>query len=210
MGHCLMMRKGEVHTKPVPLPTGYTKLAYIQSNGTQYVDTGFKPTGNTKIICDFWAYNQTNSQQGVFGSRPGDDARFTLFTGRSTKAFQADYNTAQSLANETEPINGVDLTKRTVVSMSNELVVNGIVIKSIGLATFLSSRNLYLFANNNSGVVQLLGSFYLYSCQIYDNGSQIRNFQPCKNSSGDVGLYDLVGKQFYANAGTGTFTGGEA
>lgn len=43
MGHCLMMRKGEVHTAPIHLPSGYTKLAYIQSSGTQYIDTGVKP-----------------------------------------------------------------------------------------------------------------------------------------------------------------------
>ena len=49
----------------------------------------------------------------------------------------------------------------------------------------------------------------LYSCQIYDNGTLVRDFVPCINGSGEVGLYDLVGKQFYGNAGTGVFTGSE-
>ena len=43
MGHCLFMRKGSVHKKPSLLPSGYTELAYIQSSGTQYIDTGVKP-----------------------------------------------------------------------------------------------------------------------------------------------------------------------
>lgn len=48
----------------------------------------------------------------------------------------------------------------------------------------------------------------MYSCKIYDNETLVRNFVPCKNASGAVGLYDTVGAQFYANAGTGTFTAG--
>ena len=49
----------------------------------------------------------------------------------------------------------------------------------------------------------------LYSCQIYDNGTPVRNFIPCKNPSGVVGLYDLVDGKFYTNAVAGNFTAGE-
>ena len=190
------------------LPSGYTQLEYIKSTGTQWINTGFKPTGNTKIICDFLAYDQSTSQQGVFGSRPGTSGRFTLFTGRSTNALQADYDTAQTLANETNAISGVDLTQRVVISMSNDLIVNGTTVKSVTVASFSSNYDLFLFANNNIGTVQLPAKLKMYACQIYDNGTLVRDFIPCKNSSGAVGLYDLVGAKFYTNAGTGTFTAG--
>lgn len=53
MGKVLFMRKGNKRTTPVvPLPKGYTKLAYIQSSGTQYVDTGFTPNQDTCIEMD--------------------------------------------------------------------------------------------------------------------------------------------------------------
>lgn len=209
MGHCLMMRKGEAHTAPIHLPSGYTKLAYIQSSGTQWINTGFKPTGSSKVICDFLAYDQSTSQQGVFGSRPGASGRFTLFTGKSTSALQADYDTAQTLANENNAISGVDLTQRVVIAMSNELIVNGTIIKSVAVASFSSTYDLYLFANNNIGAVQLPAKLKLYASRIYNNNTLVRNFQPCINTSGAVGLYDLVGRQFYGNAGTGAFTGSE-
>lgn len=48
----------------------------------------------------------------------------------------------------------------------------------------------------------------LYYCKIWDNGSLVRNFVPCKNTSGILGLYDIVNNVFYTNAGTGTFTAG--
>lgn len=190
------------------LPSGYTQLEYIQSTGTQWINTGFKPTGNTKIICDFLAYDQSTSQQGVFGSRPGTSGRFTLFTGRSTNALQADYDTAQTLANENNAISGVDLTQRVVISMSNDLIVNRTTVKSVTVASFSSTYDLFLFANNNIGTVQLPAKLKMYSCQIYDNGTLVRDFVPCKNASGAVGLYDTVGAQFYANAGTGSFAAG--
>lgn len=52
----------------------------------------------------------------------------------------------------------------------------------------------------------------LYSAQIYNGASLplIRDFVPCINPSGAVGLYDLVGAKFYGNAGTGVLSAGPA
>lgn len=54
----------------------------------------------------------------------------------------------------------------------------------------------------------------LYSCKIwktiaYEGTPLVRDFIPCKNASGDVGLWDDVNSVFYGNAGTGTFIAGE-
>nr|DAO56726.1 MAG TPA: protein of unknown function (DUF5047) [Caudoviricetes sp.] len=190
------------------LPDGYTQVEYIQSSGTQYINTGFKPTGNTMVSVDFSAYNQTTSQQGIFGSRPGTSGRFTLFTGNSTASLQADYDTKQTLANQNAEISGLDLTKRVNISMSNKLVIDGNTVSSTTIKSFTSTYDMYLFANNNVGVVQLPSSLNLYSCAIYDDNTLVRNFIPCKNPDGVVGLYDSINSQFYQNAGSGTFTDG--
>lgn len=190
------------------LPDGYTQLEYIQSNGTQYINTGFKPTGNTRVVVDFLAYNQTTAQQGIFGSRPGATGRFTLFTGHSTTSLQVDYNTEKSLAGQDVEISGLDLTKRVNISMNNKLVIDGTTVSSTAVKSFTSTYDMYLFANNNIGVVQLPSSLNLYSCAIYDDNTLVRNFVPCKNPDGVVGLYDSVNSQFYQNAGTGSFTAG--
>lgn len=54
----------------------------------------------------------------------------------------------------------------------------------------------------------------LYSCKIwktvaFEGVPLIRDFIPCKNASGEVGLWDDVNSVFYGNAGTGTFIAGE-
>lgn len=190
------------------LPDNYTQLEYIQSNGTQYINTGFKPTGNTRVVVDFLAYNQTTAQQGIFGSRSGVSNRFTLFTGHSTTSLQVDYNTEKSLADQDVAISGLDLTKRVAISMSNKLVIDGTTVSSTAIKSFTSTYDMYLFANNNIGVVQLPSSLNLYSCAIYNDNTLVRNFVPCKNPDGVVGLYDSVNSQFYQNAGTGSFIAG--
>jgi hypothetical protein len=45
----------------------------------------------------------------------------------------------------------------------------------------------------------------IYSCRIYDSGVIVRDFVPCVNPNGDVGLYDVANDKFYGNAGTGKF-----
>ena len=184
------------------------ELEYIQSSGKQYINTGFKPTGSTKVVCDFQMLNQGSSQQGVFGSRPGTSGRFTVFTGYGTTDLQVDYNTEQTLASVGSSITGLNVNSRTTLEVSNSLVINGTTVKTVSATSFTSTYNLFLFANNNAGTAQLPGAMKLYACKIYDKNTLVRDFVPCINASGEVGLYDLVEKMFYINAGTGTFISG--
>ena len=185
------------------------KLEYIQSSGTQWTDTGFKPTGATKVVIDFQMVSQGSSQQGVFGSRPGTSGRFTVFTGQNGASdLQVDYNTEQTLASVGSSITGLNVNSRTTLEVSNSLVINGTTVKTVSVASFTSTYNLFLFANNNAGTAQLPGILKLYSCQIYNNGTLIRDYIPCQTASGEIGLWDDVNSLFYGNAGTGMFTAG--
>lgn len=190
------------------LPSGYIELEYIQSSGTQYINTGFKPTGNTKVIIDFLTYNQSTTMQGIFGGRPDGNTRFQLFTGRSTSSLQCDYKTFGALADPDTSISGLNLKERVKISYSNQLFINDNLIKEVAVQSFNTNTNAYLFAINNAGTLQNYASMNLYSCEIYDNNVLIRNFIPCKNPDGVVGLYDSVNSQFYQNAGSGSFTAG--
>ena len=67
-----------------------------------------------------------------------------------------------------------------------------------------------LFALNYAGEL-LWSSMKLYSAKIYldaAGSSPARDFIPCKNASGVVGLWDDANSKFYTNAGTGVFTAG--
>ena len=71
------------------------------------------------------------------------------------------------------------------------------------------SGNLLLFATNTAGSADSQrGTMKLYSCQIYDNDTLVRDYVPCQKPDGTIGLWDDVNSVFYGNAGTGTFTAG--
>ena len=183
------------------LPSGYTELEYIQSSGTQYIDTSFKPNQNTRIVADMKLEDKTSTFV-LFGSRASVSSLRYEFLSNSG-LFHSPYNTSAG-STMTATLDKIIIDKN-----KNVTSVNNNIFSTFSPSTFQCNWNLYLFAVNNNGAATLQAHAKLYSCKIYDNDTLIRNFIPCKNPSGVVGLYDLVNNQFYQNAGTGTFTAGD-
>lgn len=202
MGKVLFMRKGDTHTVPFkPLPAGYARLAYIQSSGTQYVDTGFIPTASPRAELDMtvlddndldafgtptatapcWILNFDTDYEGSIFYRYGSSSY-----GRYTYASDTLVNRrAKYSVGQTIEIDGITCLTRSSYDFSGCTQT----VRLFGARTFMPMR--------------------LYSCQLYNNNELVRDFVPCINASGAVGLYDLVGKKFYGNAGTGAFVGSE-
>lgn len=208
MGKCLFMRKGETHTAPSSrLPSGYTELAYIQSSGTQYINTGLKPNQNTRIVmhvnpisitADAWAFGGRNAN--------GNNGKGVFFSYSSERLWNAVYYEGNT--NVIKSFSGISSTADLNIDYDkNTCTINGVSV-NFTANTFQSDFNLALLACLTGGVTGYL-SAKLYSCQIYDNGTLVRDFKPCINASGEVGLFDMVNRQFYGNAGTGVFTGSE-
>lgn len=185
----------------VTLPKGYKQLEYIQSSGTQYVDTEFNPSSDTRvdIICE---PTTTGTWKGIFGARKSASVDEFAVDVPSTTAIRSVYGTEdQSLTVSTI------LQKFSIIKDKNVCTVNGATITHTK-QTFTTSFPIRLFDKNSGGNAWGQISMKLYSCQIYDNDTPVRNFIPCKNPSEVVGLYDLVGKKFYTNAVAGNFTAG--
>ena len=182
------------------LPRGYKRLEYIQSSGKQYINTGFKPNNNTRVVMDAELASGTGNI-GLFGARVSANSNNYALAWIGSY-FRSDYNTAYTQTWK------VSQTTRRIYDKNKETSTIDGVSKSYTNVTFQVPVNLALLANNQNGNITWFASAKLYSCQIYDNGTLVRDFVPCINASGEVGLYDLVGKQFYGNAGTGTFTAG--
>ena len=69
--------------------------------------------------------------------------------------------------------------------------------------------NIYLFGLNYTGTMSATGKFRIYNYKLTKNNSLVRNFVPCYRKSDNViGMYDIINKTFYTNAGSGTFTKG--
>jgi hypothetical protein len=196
------------------LPAGYTELEYIQSTGTQYIDTGFTPNQNTRVDIRFSAASYANNALFVYGA--GADSTSNAF-----EMYPWTYGTGQALqfnygngANAYQFV-GVPAVNKIITTYQNKTTCQSVINNNISTAyhaaqNFTAPYTLTLFALHRASIIKSTSAaaMKLYSCQIYDNGKLVRNFVPCKNASGTAGLYDRVEKKFYYNAGTGSFTAG--
>lgn len=178
------------------LPEGYAEVQYIQSSGTQYVDTGFKPNQDSRVLIKL-STSETGSHT-VFGTDiDWVDNGFALGVGFT------------HYGKETGTISGLNNGSPHEVDFNKNIIsMDGSTVLAMGASTFSVPHNLALFANNRAGGIQEKTTMALYYCRIYDGNTIIRDYIPCKNAGGAVGLYDLIGQKFYGNAGTGSFTAG--
>ena len=184
------------------LPDGYTELEYIKSNGQQFIDVGYKPNSNIRVVADHELISG-DSYPTVFGAWDKSVDNAFIYVCLTDLQTAVPFYDASS---ENVSLNCVG--RHTIDANKNVFSLDGVVFKTFTPSTFSCNYYLYLFAYNGAGTVTNLTVAYLYSCQIYDNGTLVRDFVPCKNPSNAVGLYDLVGGQFYGNSGTGSFTAG--
>ena len=197
---------GEFYTTPtaagaVALPEGYTQVEYLQSSGTQYIDTGFKPNQNTAIMIDLDLDGSFSQYCAPFGARTGGKAQFWAFTNKEHTTWAARYATTEKSISKA-------ITGRRSISLNKNTFSVDKASATFASASFQSQYNMWIFAANSSGTAQYLCKAKIYSAQIYDDGVLIRNFVPARNASGTLGLYDTVNGAFYTNAGSGTFTAG--
>ena len=120
----------------------------------------------------------------------------------NTSYFRSDYNTTYTQQWESAA------TGRRVYDKNKETTTINGVSKSYTNSAFQCDVNLTLLCLNNNGTKQWFASVKVYSCQIYDNGTLIRDYIPAKLDDGTVGLYDKLNGLLYINAGTGTFVSG--
>ena len=190
---------------PSVLPDGYVELEYVESSGSQWIDTGIYPGGSTRVTADVEILKST-SVSGIFGGRSGDQnagGRFSLWA--IDQAFRTDYGTSATQVQV--PADG-----RHAIDKSGPVTtIDGTTVQ-VAQASFSSAGSLYLFTNNEgvAGPDSRGASMRLYSCSVSQDGTApSREFIPARRESdGAVGLYDRIGAKFYGNVGSGAFVAG--
>ena len=173
--------------KPEPepiLPEGYTQLNYIQSTGTQYIDTGIPAKDITDSFIDFRFVSVGTAELEVMTTYVDGNNR--LQCGWTGSAFMT--GTGATYSQTADP------TARTTATC---------------VPVGSPAPTVYLFAQNQSNAPKWQCKAEIYSCNISTAVGKVRDFVPCKNPAGTVGMYDHVGGEFYGNSGTGTFIAGE-
>ena len=184
------------------LPEGYTAVEYIQSSGTQYIDTGRKLTQESDITIDFKIVGEIIRNAGIFGSRTSAlKNNLALFQSVSPNVFAGDFSEYQKHRFTTAS----SLERMKIQMNKNGAWANDILKKSWSdIADFETPTNGLIFDVGTNNWTNNKAVMRLYS---YTDGDAQR-LAPCLDANGVPCLYDLIGKTALYNQGTGAFTWG--
>ena len=185
------------------LPSDYTQLEYIESTGTQWIDTGIATTNNNLGFM-LEAVPLTSADVYPMGSRATNGG--TRFFG--VRSVASDIFSYGWSFYQTAPASQSYVNVRTTMSLNwlnSKKATIGNDSKDLATANIANGRNITLFGING----QLLWTGRIYRAQISEGNEITANFIPVmRNSDGKVGMYDTVTQQFFTNAGTGEFIAG--
>ena len=178
----------------------YEPVEYIESHGTEYIDTGILLNNNSRVVCDFSMEDYT-SRQYIFGGRYTSSSNafaFTAYTG--TWCGVGYYSTYDAyLPIDLHTVHRIDLNK-------NVATLDGTVINTAEERTFTAGNTMMLFGIKAT-TSNMVGHSRIYRCTVYNNGVLLADFVPVRRKSdGVLGMYDTVGVRFLTNSGTGEFT----
>ncbi len=221
---------GDCAEKRSDLPSGYEQLSYIESTGTQYIDTGLKVEDiygfdikyqSTGKVPNEAAVSLGSTLNAIMGVNAVQDAAAKSF---DTKIWFNYTDTKQSISammfggtSFLIPYATLEEYYNTIHHITFE--TDGTVLYN-GNAKGLAARRtdpenmnhkgitIYLFDVHNLWETYRFYSktrmYYLKFCA--QDGALLRDFVPCKRvSDGVLGMYDAVSGTFFTNKGTGTF-----
>ena len=178
---------------------------YIESSGTQYIDTKYIPTNNSVYKFKAECTEDASGVRTVFGSRNTNDTASSVayLYNSSSNARWATNTLKNNIATALEP--------HTCTLSKNGYEVDGINEQFAGQTfTGTSTNSVYLFAIHLAD--DTAGSISKIKCWNFDieeNGILVRSYKPTVWHNGDTTavacLYDEVYNKMYTNAGTGSF-----
>lgn len=198
------------------LPNAYTKLAYIESTGTQWIDTGLFPENGMDFEVTYYV-TQKAFIDGmiVFGTRADTQFKnlYQFGIGWGWNAYSVGYGSGGDVSFHKIAM-PIEVEKKITVKFDSLLKTVYINEKSFDL--YLNGNFtdpiyvIYLFCRNDFGNV---GTNFLagriYNCKFTKSGKDVRNFVPViRKADNIVGMYDTVTKTFFTNQGTGEFIAG--
>lgn len=189
----------EIETKP-ELPLEYQQVEYIQSTGTQYIDTGMKLNNNSKIeleieITEAGDYN-------IFGSRnSASESNIGINASNTYKGITVDFQDYT----KNRLLTSYDINKK-IYEISNEMLRAGESSQIVSsYSQFTTPDNAYIFSMSGNAPVCENAKMKLYYCKIFNGDILARDYIPVLDKNGVACLYDKVEGKYYYNQGTGVF-----
>ena len=199
------------------LPLGYTAVEYIQSSGSQYIDTLRVPNNDDIIEQRFQRKDTTSTTQAWYGSMPSSSqitprVGIGCFTGGFFGGFNSTAVASADLDTNVHTLKFWCPNATTVMIEYDGVELERPQTSAVDCYDPPVAMTSYLFARHGTNGVQTAdgnGTKIYYHKEYLANGTLVLNMVPCKNASNVLGMYDLVSGQFFVNQGTGDFTAGD-
>ena len=194
------------------LPPNCVAVDYIESTGSQYVNTGLNLCGTDKIEVRASFTDLSLDAQGVFCTRANDGSS-------ATREFAVVYRNVLAMCQSTSDVLRANDSPfvvndpRTIVfdGYAQSLFIDGERqdLTFTGPNDYTATTPLFIFAMRSAGGPATWSKMRLYSFTVRDKDGNVRaNFVPCVKVEGETetaGLYDLTRNDFYESDGTGAF-----
>lgn len=180
----------------------FVPVEYIESSGTQYIDTEFYPNQDTRVLMDVCA-----TQGGTctfFGARQdANNDSYSLFELSGTQ-IRFDYGTSKNIINVSSAL------ERVIIDANKNVFSFGTYTANPSYQIFQAPVTLHLLNVNQVNMQYTTPPIpaKLYSCKIYDNGILIRDYIPAKDKNDVGGLFDKVNMEFVYSSGASQFAAG--
>ena len=175
--------------KPLPY---LRRVAYLESHGTEWIDTGVLSSSELEVAVDFVC-----NKGFVFGTyvQPYQFACDTHAPGYWRIDGYGD-----------RPNHNISKGVRHVIVLRNgPSTLDGDVVINMNASFFDEGSRVLLFkADTRDNLVGMV-----YSCSISKNGENLRSYIPVIDLSGRPAMYDKVSGNLFYNQGNGEFTWGE-
>lgn len=192
--HTLKINNGVIW-KASLLPKEYQQVEFIESTGTQWIDTEVIPTITTEIESTI---QFTNTASGRFGSY---DSNGRFYFGVVSYKWVCGIGGPNNYYHN---LGTADTNKHTHKLNSTGYYIDGVVLKQVAVASITITSSITWKA------VNYIPSAKIYSFKIREGITLIRDLIPCYRKADNVaGMYDIISGQFFTNKGTSKFIVGK-
>lgn len=194
---------------PTPVLPYDAQIEYLESTGTQWIDTGifFLASPNNEEVNIQFEFTEINTSDNnvIFGAFDASGSkRLFTFVG-SDKKWKTSYGSVIS-SNATASV-GTEYTVRLYFrDGKQDLTVNGtdVINSSKGSLAIPTTVSQAIFCSKSNGAIISPSKMKLKSFNMSSNGVKVRDYIPVR--VGQVGyLYDKVSEELFGNQGTDDF-----
>ncbi len=196
----VIARGADILWKKPRLPVEYQEVAYLKSDGGQYIDSEVIASTSiiTEVKCQSFAGNKCIVGMGTTASQ-----RYQIYA-------NTDLTYSVLCAGTASNMGGVPTAELATIKLdpvAQKASINDVVY-DLPFTGAVQNRTLWLFARNQtSNVKNYYSTTNMWYCKMWDIDTPIRDYVPCyRKADKKPGMYDLVTKRFFINQGTGEFS----